>query len=78
MTTFLIIKTTIHNEFDGFIEHVIKSSHEFIQNRFYMHTDINTNECIIILHVINKEIAKYLKLDFEQIKNTKTKIININ
>ena len=59
MTTILAIKTTTDSEYEGFIEHVIKSSFNVVQNRIYLHQDkklTKQSECIIILQITYKRI----------------------
>ena len=79
MTTILAIKTKANSEYEGFIEHVIKSSFNVVQNRIYLHQDQNLtkqSECIIILQIADKQIAEYMKMELEQITDTSIKIIH--
>lgn len=79
MSTLLAIKTTAFNEFEGFIERVIKSSYEIVKNRVYLHSDEPLkpqSESIIILQLTNKKFAEYMKLELEQIADTTVEVVN--
>jgi len=81
MTTIIAIKTNLYKEYEGFIESVIKSSYNMIQNRFYLHENtkiIEKSSCIILLQIKGKEYAEYVKKDLEQIKEISVKLINFD